>query len=216
MTSAQTQAQPTLTLGGAMAALINARQTLAPQAVFVATMSAQFALDGLGETARRVDSVPLMGGAAGIGLGIALARPDVPVVVIDGDASLVMELGSLVTVAHNRPARLLHIVVNNRVQFNGIRNLPAASAEPTVDFAAMARAAGYARAERIDSFAAWVAALPGLLAAPGATLVDLGVRADAPLIGAARPQPILPDLQFMRMRMGVRKLKAELAATPAA
>lgn len=208
--------QPTLTLGGAMAALIQARQTLTPQAVFVATMSAQFALDALGETQRRIDSVPLMGGAAGLGLGLALARPDVPVVVIDGDASLVMELGSLVTVAHNRPARLLHIVVNNRVQFNGIRNLPATSADPAVDFAAMALAAGYAHAARIDSYADWVAALPGLLARPGATLVDLGVRADAPLVGAARPQPILPDLQFARMRLGVRKLRGELAANPAA
>ena len=61
---------PTLTLGGAMAALIEARAKHQPKAVFVATMSAQFALDtACGETARRIDSVPLMGGASGIGLG---------------------------------------------------------------------------------------------------------------------------------------------------
>jgi hypothetical protein len=42
--------------------------------------------------------------------------------------------------------------------------------------------------------------------------VDLAVRADVRLIGAQRPQPILPEIQFVRMRMGVRKLKAELAA----
>lgn len=203
--------QPKLSLGGAMAALVNARAAHAPQAVFVATMSAQFALDTLGETHRRIDSVPLMGGAAGLGLGIALARPDVPVVVVDGDASLVMELGSLVTVAHNRPARLLHVVVNNGVQFNGLRNLPTTASDPAVDFAAMARAAGYRHAERIDDHAAWVAALPRLLAAKGPVLVDLGVSADPPLFGAARPQPILPDLQFVRMRVGLRKLRAELA-----
>jgi hypothetical protein len=201
----------TLTLGGAMTALINARAANSPQSVFVATMSSQFTLDALGETARRIESVPLMGGAAGLGLGIALARPDVPVVVIDGDSSLLMELGSLATVAHNRPKRYLHIVANNGVQFNGITNLPAVS-EPTVDFAAMALAAGYTRAVRIDNYPAWVAALPELMAAEGATLVDLAVRADVRLIGAQRPQPILPEIQFVRMRMGVRKLKAELAA----
>jgi phosphonopyruvate decarboxylase len=201
---------PTLTLGGAMAALIEARATHQPKAVFVATMSAQFALDTLGETARRIDSVPLMGGASGIGLGIALARPDVPVVVIDGDSSLLMELGSLATVANNRPRRYLHIVVDNRVQFNGLRNLPAPSAEAGLDFAAMARGAGYDHAQRIDTHADWVAALPQLLARTGTSFVELGVRPDAPLIGAQRPQPILPDLQFVRMRMGVRKLATEL------
>lgn len=203
---------PTLTLGGAVAALIEARRQHQPQAVFVATMSAQFALDTLGETARRIDSVPLMGGAAGIGLGIALARPDVPVVVLDGDASLLMELGSLATVAHNRPQRYLHVVVNNRVQFNGLTNLPTTATEPDVDFAAMALAAGYAQAVRIDNYPSWVASLPTLLAAEGPCLVELAVRPDVRLIGPQRPQPILPDLQFVRMRLGVRKLHAELQA----
>lgn len=201
-----------LTLGSAMAALIEARIRHQPQAVFVATMSSQFALDGLGETARRIDSVPLMGGAAGLGLGLSLARPDLPVVVIDGDASLLMELGSLATVAHNRPHRYLHIVVDNRVQFNGLVNLDAVSVESRVDFAAMARAAGYDRAQRIAGHAEWVAALPDLLAREGTSFVELAVRPDAPLFGAHRPQPLLPDIQFVRMRMGVRKLAAELAA----
>jgi phosphonopyruvate decarboxylase len=200
------------TLGAAAAALINARQTHSPQTVFVATMSSQFALDALGETARRVESVPLMGGAGGLGLGIALARPDVPVVVMDGDASLMMELGTLTTVAHNKPARYLHVVVNNGVQFNGATNFATAGTHPTADFAAMALAAGYTRAQRIDNFADWSSALPGLLKAEGTSFVDLVVHADRPVFGAHRPQPILPDVQFVRMRMGVRKLKAELAA----
>ena len=203
---------PTLMLGGAMAALVNARTAHSPKAVFVATMSAQFALDGLGETARRIDSVPLMGGASGIGLGIALARPEVPVIVIDGDASLLMELGSLPTVAANKPGRYLHIVVNNGVQFNGLTNYPTVNLQAGVDFAALALAAGYQRARRIDNHRDWVAALPELLAAEGTSFVELAVRNDPRLIGAQRPQPILPELQFVRMRMGVRKLKAELAA----
>lgn len=208
----QTNPTPTLTLGGAMAALVNARIAHQPNAVFVATMSAQFALDALGETARRIESVPLMGGASGLGLGIALAKPEVPVVVIDGDASLLMELGSLATVATNRPRRYLHIVVNNGVQFNGMTNIPAVSVAARVDFAAMARAAGYDRAQRIDSYATWNTALPELLAQEGTSFIDLAVRPDVRLIGPQRAQPILPDIQFVRMRMGVRKLRAELAA----
>lgn len=206
-----TTQSPTLTLGGAMSALIEARARHQPDAVFVATMSSQFALDALGETHRRIDSVPLMGGAAGIGLGLALARPGLPVVVIDGDSSLLMELGGLATVARNKPGHYLHIVINNGVQFNGLTNIPAVSAGADFDFAGMARAAGYADARRIDNPDDWAAALPQLLQQPGASFVELVVRADAPQFGAQRPQPMLPELQFVRMRAAVRKLAAELA-----
>ena len=68
-------------IGQACAAIAAARKNICPQAPLVATMSAQFAFDALGETERRIDSVPLMGGAAGLGLGLALARPDLPVIV---------------------------------------------------------------------------------------------------------------------------------------
>ncbi|WEE78186.1 thiamine pyrophosphate-dependent enzyme [Comamonas testosteroni] len=202
---------PTLALGSVMAELIQARAVLEPNAVLVATMSSMLVLDELGETHRRIDSVPLMGGAAGLGLGIALSRPDVPVVVLDGDASLLMELGSLATVARNQPNRYLHVVINNQVQFNGITNLPVVATEPSVDFTAMALAAGYQSAERIDSFAAWKDALPRLLSAKGASFVELCVRPDARRVGAQQPQPILPDIQFVRMRMAARKLMVELA-----
>jgi hypothetical protein len=102
------------------------------------------------------------------------------------------------------------------VQFNGITNIPSLARDPQVDFAAMALAAGYSSAQRIDNHAAWVAALPGLLSQEGASFVDLGVRSDVRLIGPQRPQPLLPDIQFVRMRMGVRKLSAELRADLAA
>lgn len=199
-------------LGQACAAIAAARRQICPEASLVATMSAMFAFDALGVTDRRIDSVPLMGGAAGLGLGLALARPELPVIVVDGDASLLMELGSLVTVAHNRPGRYLHFVCVNGVQFNGARNLPTAAVEPRCDFAAMARAAGYARAERIDSPEALAEALPRLLAQPGAGFVELVLEPDPAQFGPERPMPLIPDLQFLRMREAVRSLKAALAA----
>lgn len=196
----------------AVKAIALARAAHSPQAVLVATMSAQFALDMLGEKHRRIDSVPLMGGAAGIGLGIALARPDVPVIVLDGDASLLMELGSLATVAHHRPRRYLHVLNRNGVQFNGLVNLPVVSETPGADFVAMARAAGYAHARRIADQAELEAALPELLAQEGPSFVELLVRPENAGAGGATPQPLLPDLQFARMGMAVKQLKAELAS----
>ncbi|QBR04235.1 thiamine pyrophosphate-dependent enzyme [Paraburkholderia pallida] len=202
-------------LGQACAAIAAARNQHAPQSPLVTTMSAQFAFDLIGETARRIDSVPLMGGAAGLGLGIALAKPALPVIVVDGDASLLMELGGLVTVAHNKPRHFVHIVVHNGAQFNGLVNLPTAGTEPTCDFAGMARAAGYDRALRIDSLPALAEALPQWLAEAGTTFVELVVEADPRRVGNEAPQPLLPDRQFMRMRLALRQLRAALNDEPA-
>lgn len=54
-----------------------------------------------------------MGLASSIGLGLALARPDKNIVVIDGDGSLLMNMGSLVTVFANNPSNLTWIVIDN-------------------------------------------------------------------------------------------------------
>ena len=54
-----------------------------------------------------------MGLASSIGFGLALARPDKDVVVIDGDGSLLMNMGSLVTVFANNPRNLTWIVIDN-------------------------------------------------------------------------------------------------------
>jgi thiamine pyrophosphate-dependent acetolactate synthase large subunit-like protein len=54
-----------------------------------------------------------MGLSSSIGLGIALSSEKKRVIVIDGDASLLMNLGSMVTIGYNRPKNLLHIVLDN-------------------------------------------------------------------------------------------------------
>src|SRR5262245_8154258 len=56
-----------------------------------------------------------MGLASSMGLGLALARPDLPVFVLDGDGSLLMNLGSLATIGWTRPARLVVIVWDNEL-----------------------------------------------------------------------------------------------------
>lgn len=54
-----------------------------------------------------------MGLASSIGLGLAIACPKRRVVVIDGDASLLMNLGSIITIGNKQPTNLLHIVIDN-------------------------------------------------------------------------------------------------------
>jgi len=195
----------------AFSAIATARDRHSPSAVLVATMTAMHALDLLDVTRRRLDSVPLMGGAAGLALGVALARPEVPVIALDGDASLLMELGGLVTVAGNRPRRFLHVLNHNGVQFNANVNLPTPGDLAGCDFAAMARDAGYPHAVRIDTQEALETALPELLQREGATFLELRVVPEAPGARADRPQPLLPPYQFVRMRESMATMREELA-----
>ncbi len=196
----------------ACAAIDAARQALCPTAPLVSTMSAMHAFDDLGVTAHRLDSVPLMGGASGLGLGIALMKPDLPVIVVDGDASLLMELGSLVTVANAKPQRFVHILMHNNTQFSSIVNLPTAAAEPDCNFAGMAQSAGYPHVFEVHDLQELIRVLPQLLTQTGASFVDLRVTPPPARVGAHQAQPLLPDLQFQRMRAGVASLKETLSA----
>ncbi len=54
-----------------------------------------------------------MGLASSMGLGIAVARPELQVVVFDGDGSILMNLGGLTTLARYRPTNLIHVVFDN-------------------------------------------------------------------------------------------------------
>src|SRR5262249_23150063 len=54
-----------------------------------------------------------MGLASSLGLGIALSRPELKVVVFDGDGSILMNLGGLTTLARYRPKNLVHVVFDN-------------------------------------------------------------------------------------------------------
>jgi len=80
-----------------------------------------------------------MGLASSVGLGLAMTQPE-PVYVIDGDGALLMNLGSLATIAREAPSNLCLIVIDNGV-YGSTGNQPTARAAGT-DIAALARAAG--------------------------------------------------------------------------
>lgn len=174
--------------------------------LLVATMGAMYAFDRSeaedGRTAKaptvsRLSSVPLMGGAAGLGLGLALARPDRKVVVVDGDASLLMELSGLVTVAQAAPANLLHVVIRNGTQFTGLANLHAPA--QGFSFADAARNAGYRNVETIEDGERWAERFTQLLNIPGPNFVELLVEPMPQRTQDGFEQTEMPDLQFERM-----------------
>src|SRR5512133_2252723 len=84
-----------------------------------------------------------MGLASSMGLGIALSRPDLTVIVLDGDGSLLMNLGGLTTLARYRPKNLVHIVFDNESLLS-VGGFPTATATGS-DLAAIAAAAGVPR-----------------------------------------------------------------------
>lgn len=81
-----------------------------------------------------------MGLASSMGLGLALAVPEQKVVVIDGDGSLLMNLGTLSTMARYRPGNLLHIVFDNESLLS-VGGFPTATSTGT-DLAGIAQASG--------------------------------------------------------------------------
>jgi sulfopyruvate decarboxylase subunit beta len=102
-----------------------------------------------------------MGLASSIGLGIALSQPDRKVVVIDGDGSVLMNLGGLTTLARSRPNNLVHLIFDNETLLSvgggapgGYKWFTTATSTGT-DLAGIAKAAGFPRAQlvrQLDEF----------------------------------------------------------------
>lgn len=184
---------------------------IAKDDVVVITMSTMKIFPGVAPQANYVSCVPLMGGAASLGLGIAVARPDVRVWVLDGDASLLMELGSLVTVAEAMPKNLVHLVFNNRVQYGGTANLASPRAG-AIDFCAMARAAGYPMTVEIDSAESMVATLSALPRDAGPVFGNVRIEPDTGYYTATTPQREIPDNQITRMGDEARRVRQVLEA----
>ncbi|MBN8473216.1 thiamine pyrophosphate-dependent enzyme [Sulfuritalea sp.] len=178
-------------------------------AIVVCTMGAMNALDKLPVNPLAMACVPLMGGAASIGLGLALARPERKVFVFDGDASLLMELGGLVSIAHAKPKNFFHFVFNNSIQFAGLGNLDTPGAR-RADMAAMASACGFDSSQRITNLEDLEARLPSVLNGPAPSFVELVVEYDNPSLGIENPAVEMTDERFSRMGDEIRRIRRHL------
>ena len=115
-----------------------------------------------------------MGGAIPLGLGLALAQPRGEVAVVSGDGSLLMSLGSLVTVVSAGASNLSIVLLDNGIyEVTGGQKTPAT---PAVDYCGLARAAGFPSIFNFDQIEPWRAGAADALCRPGPRFIRLAVQ----------------------------------------
>ena len=143
-----------------------------------------------------------MGGASTLGLGLALGCPDRRVIVLDGDGSLCMQLGSLPTIAGVAPRNLAHLLFKNNVYHtSGSQGTPGGEG---VDYVMMARGAGYRDAFAVRTLDELERRLPAILTGEGPLLVELHT-------GLAEKTP-MTDRGGLPFHQQVEKLRGRLQA----
>ncbi len=115
-----------------------------------------------------------MGKASSVALGIALSQPNTKVICLDGDGALLMNLGTLVTIAGSGAENLVHFVFEDGVYFTtGGQPVPGSG---KYDFAAMATDAGFVASYEFSDLEDLVSELPQVMAQPGPVFVCLKVN----------------------------------------
>ena len=136
-----------------------------------------------------------MGLALPLALGLAVAQPARPVIVVEGDGALLMHMGALVTVGAVAPANLTVLLIQNGVHAaSGGQALTSSN----LDLAALARAAGIARAENVATPEAFASAMGSAPDGAGARVLLLSTKPDTEVV---RPpiafDPVLTKHRFM-------------------
>jgi sulfopyruvate decarboxylase subunit beta len=142
-----------------------------------------------------------MGLASSLGLGIALSRPELKVVVFDGDGSVLMNLGGLTTLARYSPPNLVHVVFDNESLLS-VGGFPTATATGS-DLAGIAAAAGVARTATVRAIDEFAAAFDEALAANQLTTLVAKVEAKGPPV-------FLTDLPMLENRFQFARYLKEL------
>ena len=119
-----------------------------------------------------------MGLASSTGLGLALCLPEKKVIVFDGDGSLLMNLGSLTTMARYRPRKLVHVVFDNE-SLLAVGGFPTATSTGT-DLEGIARAAGIPRVSTVRSVESFKATVTDAMQAGDLTTIIAKVEAKGP------------------------------------
>jgi sulfopyruvate decarboxylase subunit beta len=152
-----------------------------------------------------------MGLASSLGLGIALCRPARRVIVLDGDGSVLMNLGGLTTLARYRPKNLLHIIFDNESLLS-VGGFPTATSTGT-DLAAAAAAAGVPRTQTVHTTDALAAAVRDALAAD--TLTSLVAKVDAQYEPPRGTAGFVTDLTLLENRFQFARYLRDLDTPPA-
>jgi sulfopyruvate decarboxylase subunit beta len=146
-----------------------------------------------------------MGLASSMGLGIALSRPELQVVVFDGDGSILMNLGGLTTLARYRPRNLVHLVFDNESLLS-VGGFPTATSTGS-DIAGMAAAAGIPHTATVSTIEELTSAFDAAIAARDLATIVAKVE-------AVGPSGYVTDLALLENRFEFQRWLR--AATPAA
>jgi sulfopyruvate decarboxylase subunit beta len=146
-----------------------------------------------------------MGLASSIGLGLALNLPDEAVVVLDGDGSVLMNLGGLTTLGRYRPRNLVHVVFDNESLLS-VGGFPTATSTGS-DLAGIAAAAGVPRTATVRTVDEFVRAFREAVAARELTTIVAKVE-------AVGPSKYVTDLGLLENRFEFARHLRRLAETP--
>lgn len=148
-----------------------------------------------------------MGLASSLGLGIALSRPELRVVVLDGDGSALMNLGGFSTMARYQPANLTHVVFDNESLLS-VGGFPTATSTGT-DLAGVAKAAGVPKSTAVESVETLSAAFDDALESP--TLTTIVAKVDAHYAPPTGTTGFVTQLGLLENRFQFQRHLAELA-----
>ncbi len=143
-----------------------------------------------------------MGLASSTGLGLALCLPHQKVVVLDGDGSLLMNLGSLSTLARYKPKNLLHIVFDNESLLS-VGGFPTATSTGT-DLEAIARGTGIPQTSTVRTVEEFTTVVRSAISADGLQTIVAKVEATG-------PKAFVTDLGLLENRFQFRRYIQSLA-----
>jgi len=153
---------------------------LPPQALVVTSLgNASYLWAKLHDAPENFYFEDAMGLALPLSLGLAMAQPSRPVIVVEGDGGLLMHMGALATVGAVNPANLTVLIVQNGVH---AASGGQALTNPALDLAQLARAAGIARSENIDKPEALAEKLRAGTARNGAECLVLATEPDLDVV----------------------------------
>ena len=141
-----------------------------------------------------------MGLASSLGLGIALTRPELKVVVFDGDGSVLMNLGGFTTLARYRPGNLVHVVFDNESLLS-VGGFPTATSTGS-DLAAIAGGAGVPRTTTVRTVDEFTSAFAEALDADELTTIVVKVEARGPKVFVTDLGLLENRFQFQRHLKG--------------
>jgi phosphonopyruvate decarboxylase len=150
----------------------------------------------LGDSVNQLYVVGSMGCAAGIGFGIQHVKPKHHVVVLDGDGSALMKMGTLATIGYYKPEKFIHIVLDNEsYESTGGQQ----SVSPSVDFCKIAAACGYPQCYRTDTKNDLLNAIRSAKKLSGPSLIHVKISSgSAPDLGRPTLKPYQVKERFMK------------------